>query len=168
MSWFHGASHLSQVPWREVEGHYSPTHRNTLQHTASHCSNQSTNPLPLARAVARALYLSQTHKHSKHTGNLSLGLVSLHMAHGHTCMHFHMSQMTHPFTPQKIKIPPTYWLAKAHSMPYLYTSFSAKEIYSSCYWLLREKSPATSGILWVLRLVQRCNSIKVAPPFVIE
>ena len=24
MSWFHGASHLSQVPWREVEGHYSP------------------------------------------------------------------------------------------------------------------------------------------------
>ena len=23
-SWFHGASHLSQVPWREVEGHYSP------------------------------------------------------------------------------------------------------------------------------------------------
>jgi len=22
--WFHGASHLSQVPWREVEGHYSP------------------------------------------------------------------------------------------------------------------------------------------------
>jgi len=24
LSWFHGASHLSQVPWREVEGHYSP------------------------------------------------------------------------------------------------------------------------------------------------
>ena len=24
MSWFHVASHLSQVPWREVEGHYSP------------------------------------------------------------------------------------------------------------------------------------------------
>ena len=23
LSWFHGASHLSQVPWREVEGHYS-------------------------------------------------------------------------------------------------------------------------------------------------
>jgi len=25
LSWFHGASHLSQVPWREVEGHYSPS-----------------------------------------------------------------------------------------------------------------------------------------------
>jgi len=24
LSWFHGANHLSQVPWREVEGHYSP------------------------------------------------------------------------------------------------------------------------------------------------
>jgi len=24
LSCFHGASHLSQVPWREVEGHYSP------------------------------------------------------------------------------------------------------------------------------------------------
>jgi len=24
LSWFHSASHLSQVPWREVEGHYSP------------------------------------------------------------------------------------------------------------------------------------------------
>jgi len=24
LSWFHGASHLSQVPLREVEGHYSP------------------------------------------------------------------------------------------------------------------------------------------------
>jgi len=24
LSWFHSASHLSQVPWREVEGHDSP------------------------------------------------------------------------------------------------------------------------------------------------
>jgi len=24
LSCFHGASHLSQVSWREVEGHYSP------------------------------------------------------------------------------------------------------------------------------------------------
>jgi len=22
--WFHGASHLSQIPWRESEDHYSP------------------------------------------------------------------------------------------------------------------------------------------------
>ena len=25
LSWFCGASHLSQVPWREFEGHYSPS-----------------------------------------------------------------------------------------------------------------------------------------------
>jgi len=24
LSWFHGASHLSRVPWIEVEGHHSP------------------------------------------------------------------------------------------------------------------------------------------------
>ena len=37
---FHGASHLSQVPWREVEGHYSPQ-----GYVTNHCVISSTSNL---------------------------------------------------------------------------------------------------------------------------
>ena len=34
---FHGASHLSQVPWREVEGHYSPHVTSNVAHENGSC-----------------------------------------------------------------------------------------------------------------------------------
>ena len=52
--WFHGASHLSQVPWREVEGHHSPGDepsvtlaqlRNELSSRASTTINNAFNNL---------------------------------------------------------------------------------------------------------------------------
>jgi len=51
---------------------------------------------------------------------MSLGLISLHLAHGHTCIHFHMSGTNHLFTPQHMRIAPAYRVAKTHRMPHLH------------------------------------------------
>jgi len=53
LSWFHGASHLSQVPWREVEGHHSSgdepsvtlAQQNELSSRASTTMNNAFNTL---------------------------------------------------------------------------------------------------------------------------
>jgi len=83
-------------------------------------------------------------------------------------MHFRMSRMTHPFTPQQMRIAPTYRVAKTHRMPYLYVIFRKRALFKLLVALAWKMTCNFRLPMGLRHLVHWCDSIKVALPFVTE